>query len=315
MGKGKQKTVQNTVSAPWANAQPTLNRALAGLNNLYDQGTLQPDPFGPMLAPESPYSVQSRQGMAVQAQAGNPITAPTQQAYADIVGGNSYDRLDSVKDSVLRDVMPAVTQQFANAGMLNSSIAGQGVAEAATRALAPIEYDNFNQAEGRRLSAMSMAPQMADLGYHDSRMLGTAGALEDTRRQAELNDEARLYYEREDQDFNELARLSQMAMGFGGMGGSSSGAQTSSEGSGAGGIAGGIMQILPIAMSLFAASDRRLKENIEQVGETDVKVPVYSYNYKGDPTPQIGVMSDEVPQSMVHKHSSGYDIVNYAGLM
>lgn len=309
--KGKQTTTQNTVSEPWSAAQPTLRRALDGLNTLYDSGSLQPDPFGPMLAPESPYSAQARDMMGTQAAAGNPITAPTQAAYGGMVSGTGYSDLGRVKESIMRDVLPSVAQQFSNAGMRNSSIAGQGMAEAATRALAPIEYDNFNRAEGRRLSAMSMAPQMADLGYHDSRMLGTAGALGDARAQAELDDAAQLYYQTEDQDFNELQRLSQMAMGFGGMGGTSSGTQTSGRSMGIGGIIGAGMSLLP----MLGFSDRRLKENIEKVGETDVKVPLYTYNYKGDITPQIGVMADEMPMSMVHRHPSGFDMVDYAGVL
>ncbi len=211
----------------------------------------------------------------------------------------------------MRDVLPSVAQQFSNAGMRNSSIAGQGMAESAARAIAPIEYNNYNQTEGRRLQAMSMAPMVADLGYHDSRMLGAAGAMGDARAQAELDDAANLYYQTEDQDFNELNRLSQMAMGFGGMGGTSSGTQSAGRSMGLGGILGAGMSLLP----MIGFSDRRLKENIKPVGETDVKVPVYTYNYKGDPTPQVGVMSDEVPMSMVRKHPSGYDMVDYSGVV
>ena len=41
-------------------------------------------------------------------------------------------------------------------------------------------------------------------------------------------------------------------------------------------------------------SDERLKENIEPVGELFDGQGVYRYNYKGDPTPQIGLMAQEV---------------------
>lgn len=46
--------------------------------------------------------------------------------------------------------------------------------------------------------------------------------------------------------------------------------------------------------SMFLFSDRRVKENIEEVGELDNGLPVYAYNYKGDPTPQIGLMAQDV---------------------
>ena len=56
MGKGKSRSTQttNTIAEPWSQAQPTLERALSGLNNLYDSGQLQPAPFGSTLGPEKP---------------------------------------------------------------------------------------------------------------------------------------------------------------------------------------------------------------------------------------------------------------------
>jgi len=47
----------------------------------------------------------------------------------------------------------------------------------------------------------------------------------------------------------------------------------------------------PLA-SIF--SDARLKENIKPVGETYDGLTTYTYNYKGDDTPQMGVMAQEV---------------------
>jgi hypothetical protein len=41
-------------------------------------------------------------------------------------------------------------------------------------------------------------------------------------------------------------------------------------------------------------SDRRVKENIKRVGKTDGGLPVYTYNYKGSPLAQMGVMAQEV---------------------
>jgi hypothetical protein len=63
------------------------------------------------------------------------------------------------------------------------------------------------------------------------------------------------------------------------------------------------------------ASDRRLKEGIVRVGELDNELPVYLFRYKGDPTPRIGLMADEVEQvspRAVVTMPSGYKAVNYA---
>lgn len=62
-------------------------------------------------------------------------------------------------------------------------------------------------------------------------------------------------------------------------------------------------------------SDRRLKTDIERVGELPNGIPTYRFRYKGDDTTQIGVMSDDVREVMpdaVIPDESGFDRVNYA---
>ena len=48
------------------------------------------------------------------------------------------------------------------------------------------------------------------------------------------------------------------------------------------------------AMKLLTMSDERLKEDIEPVGELFDGQPVYSYKYKWDETPRIGLMAQNV---------------------
>mgnify|MGYP001605284595 CR=1 FL=1 len=64
---------------------------------------------------------------------------------------------------------------------------------------------------------------------------------------------------------------------------------------------------LSAAASIF--SDERLKENIHEVGELYDGKPVYRYNYKGDPTTQIGLLSQEVekdqPEAVYHINGMG----------
>jgi len=61
------------------------------------------------------------------------------------------------------------------------------------------------------------------------------------------------------------------------------------------------------------ASDARLKENIQKVGKTYDGQHIYRYNYKGDPTTQIGLIAQEVE----HHHpnavgsSNNYRTVDY----
>lgn len=54
---------------------------------------------------------------------------------------------------------------------------------------------------------------------------------------------------------------------------------------------------------MLALSDARAKENIEPVGETYDGTPLYKYTYKGDDTPHIGVLAQQMerkdPDSVV----------------
>lgn len=66
-------------------------------------------------------------------------------------------------------------------------------------------------------------------------------------------------------------------------------------------------------MSLF--SDRRLKENIERIGKTDSGVPVYKFNYIGNPTTHIGYMAQDLLETQpdaVMQGSDGWYRVDYS---
>ena len=80
-------------------------------------------------------------------------------------------------------------------------------------------------------------------------------------------------------------------------------------------IIGGIAQGLGSAAT-GSISDRRLKKNINKIGESPSGLNIYSFEYKdskhGDGVFQ-GVMSDEVPSSAVYSNN-GYDSVNYSML-
>jgi len=81
------------------------------------------------------------------------------------------------------------------------------------------------------------------------------------------------------------------------------------------GMGGKIGAALPWG-PMFAASDERLKENIEKVGKLDGH-SLYRYNYKGHDKEHIGVMAQEVEKKRpdaVHKTAGGVRVVDYGAL-
>lgn len=97
---------------------------------------------------------------------------------------------------------------------------------------------------------------------------------------------------------NPLMGLAGLGLGIGSMG--------TGGGATLGGSAlSGLMGMLPMF------SDRRLKEDIEPIGGLFDGTPLYKYRYKGDATPRVGVMADEVDPSDTIPHPSGYQMVDY----
>lgn len=81
------------------------------------------------------------------------------------------------------------------------------------------------------------------------------------------------------------------------------------------GLFGGLSSLGGAAIMRYAMSDERAKENIREVGELDNGLPVYLFNYKGSPTPQIGLMAQDVEKKKpgaVAEGADGYKRVNYA---
>jgi hypothetical protein len=78
---------------------------------------------------------------------------------------------------------------------------------------------------------------------------------------------------------------------------------------------GGNIVITWNASGIFTISDKRLKENIKQVGEFAGELGVYSYNYLGSETRHVGFMAQEVekvvPDAVIEFNRVGNKAVNY----
>jgi hypothetical protein len=61
---------------------------------------------------------------------------------------------------------------------------------------------------------------------------------------------------------------------------------------------GGTLAAGAMKYGLPLLSDRRAKEDIRRVGETDSGIPIYTYRYKGSDVSHMGVLADEVDDDM-----------------
>ncbi len=311
MGKSN-KTTSKTVAEPWKGAQPFLHDLVADARQAYAGGLFDVAPYpGIRVAPQSGLTQLGQQQIYDIASQGNPFLQPAQGAFSNIVGGgNVYRDFDTLKQEVLSDVIPAVSSRFANAGMLDSTVAADTISRAAAGAIAPIEYGAYENAQNRRLQALGMTPDLARSIYVDPLMAMTAGQGLDAFNQSVLDSAMQAWYEQANRPFQELQRAASLALGFGGTGGTQTTKQPQSTGLQ---VLGGLMQAASLPLAAWLMSDRRVKVDIEPAGQTAEGWPQYTFRYVWDAegTRRVGVMADEVPPEIV-REIGGLKLVDYS---
>lgn len=311
-GSGSSATTQQ--AKPWEPSKGFLKTLIGDATGSYNAGMLDSPTYpGVRVAPQSTMTRMGQQGIYDIASQGNPITGQATSAFGDIVGGNNiYRDLDAVKANALGDIMPAAMSRFSGAGMLDSTLAADAAGRAATQAIAPIEYGAWDAAQNRRVNTLGMAPSLAANQYLDATMMGQGGAGLDQFNQNVLNSNIDAWNQEANRPYDTIAKASQLGLGFGGMGGQQE--SVNSTGSGTMETIGGIMQTVGPIIAMAAMSDRRLKADIERIGETGEGYPKYKFRYLWDQpgTERIGVMAQDVPKELTIDVGGGYLAVDYS---
>lgn len=334
---GKSST---TKVAPYKGAQPGIDAtADAGLA-LFQQGKLAPDNVG--------FGAASRDAQDRLKTLGrdNAITSAAVGGLGDFLGAERFQPtgpievgsvagpeaygaipqnagIDAVRNNVLDTVLPEVASMFGRGGFTNSTVAQQAAADAATSALAPYEYDQFNTNraldisqfntdQNRRLAfdvnerdtALNQAnldradafdrelagaqTQLSGLGLAPSVNSLQYGDVNALLGLGEMRDQNRLA--NQSNDANEIIASANLFSQLGGLGQSQS--QTPSTLQTLGGL-GQLGTSAALAASLLC--DRRLKRDIVPVGEWR-GVALYVFRYLWDDVLRIGPMAQEVPE-------------------
>lgn len=192
----------------------------------------------------------------------------------------------------------------------------------ATRASGLAGIASGDRAAG--LASISTLPGIESSLLAPGRTLAQTGAVQDAARQDALNADMARFDETQAAPWKNLGLYQNSVMPIAGAGGTTTGTetkttpqpsllqqilggvsssigllgQTGAFASGGGGTGGGSTPgyLTPMLTSLFTASDERVKENIAPVGLMHDGQTIYSYNYKGSPRTQIGLMAQEVAQ-------------------
>jgi hypothetical protein len=160
---------------------------------------------------------------------------------------------------------------------------GTGIAQI----LSALAQQNYGMGAGtsQALAGLGTGAQQAGLAGAQAQM--GAGATEQQTQQAGLQAMYNQFMQERGYPFQIAQFLSNIATGTGALSGNTT--------------------------TTTMASDRRLKENVQKVGETNDGQPIYRYNFKGDPRTQIGLMAQEVEKDHPEAvdESRGYKSVDY----
>tara|TARA_R110000823_G_scaffold147334_3_gene277794 strand:- start:4220 stop:5110 length:891 start_codon:yes stop_codon:yes gene_type:complete len=241
----------------------------------------------------------------------NPY-ANMQNQYAGME--NAYEDLTVNKQAADFQMEQGAQQRSNIMGSLRGAAGGSGIAGLA-QSLA-----NQGQLQARQVSA--------DIGQQESRnqMMKARGASAvdiAQRKGAGAADMAQRGGEAMVQSAEMQRQSTLLGIEYGGMQGANAGVQAaygnqmSAYGAGANmigaqmGMTGAI-----IGGAAAGASDRKLKKNINKIGESPSGLNIYSFEFKNSKYGEglfQGVMSDEVPQDVVGTRD-GYDTVDYSKL-
>lgn len=212
---------------------------------------------------------------------GQAIAGLGQQLYGQGLG-SAQATAGMGKDIYGMSAQQAQLQQAAAQGMF-----GQAAQVAALQQGAGNNMFNYGLQGGQGIANLGLANQQAQLAAAQAQM--QAGQIQQQTDQAGKTALYNQFTQQQGFPYQQVQFLGNLAMGTGAL----SGSTTTTTGS-----SGGIF------------SDRRLKENVEKVGETFEGQPIYRYNYKGEKATQIGLMADESDKKAVG-HSQGYKTLDY----
>jgi len=216
---------------------------------------------------------------------------------------------DQLVQNTIDRIMPGINSSFAGSGMSGSGLHAQNLASGVSSGVAGVLDNAWQQGENRALQAAGMVPGINNAAYGAVNFMDTMGRGNQQQNQSEINATVLQDQQAQTADLNAIQDYLALTSGVGGMFGVQSSRTSQSP---------GILSMLGLGMQAapFMFSDRRLKEDIKRVGETDDGLGVYTYRYKGSPVRQMGVMAQEVEKvkpGAVHR-IGGYRAVDYGAL-
>jgi hypothetical protein len=283
-----------------AGLDPMQTSAFQGIQNM--QGSYQPylnsatnyanSAAGPVSSADisgymNPYQQKVIDATMAQMAQNNAIQQQQVQGNATAAGALGGDRMAVAQALTAGQQAMANNQTLANLNTSNYQNAQQMALQDKAR-------------QGQAAYTMgSLGSEQQNLGLSGYSALAGAGAAQQGQQQNVLNANTQNAQQQTMWPYQNTQWLASILGGLGPlMGGTSEGEQKTSQSSGAGSWIGPA-----ISMAAMMFSDRRVKEDVHEIGKTNDGQPIYKFKYKGDPRTQIGLMAQDVEKK--HPESVG----------
>ncbi len=339
-----QQSYQQTQSSnePPAYIKSMLQGGATDLNNLYmSRGGAGGAPEyypGTTVAPFSTQTQGALNAQTARATNGSPLTGAAQNQLTKTMRGDYLDPntnpyfTDALKasfapqtENFMSNVLPGINATFGGAGRTSSGLHQDSVDRAVTSlnrsqsdATAKAGADVYTLERQNIIDGMKFAPTLANQDYFDINQLGVVGSAYDDQAQRNIDADVAKYDYNANKDWNYISQyLARLNSGYPGgtSTGSSMGLIPQQQRDSFSSIFGAGTSLAGLGLGAYTAfSDERLKENIAPIGKADNGTPLYLYNYKGETTPRVGPMAQEVAETnpdAVHMDPSGFLKVDY----
>lgn len=350
---GNTTSTQTVNTGPWEAQQPYLKDVFSEAQRLYGDKTSPAYFPGSTVAGPTAAQTQGYQAAIDRATAGSPLLPAANKTALSTINGSFLDpssnpylaktygaAADQVGRTFQNVTAPTTDAMFSGAGRYGSGARynaqrnnDMGLGVTLDNLGTSIYGGNYQNERGIQAATTANAPTMAAADYIDPTALETAGGQQQQQQQSQLSDQVNRWNYDQNRPWNNLARYQSMVQGNYGQQGTTTSTQPYFSNP-AGNILGGVMGLGSLFGSLatpglgkvsalgnvFGAnglnwSDARLKEDIAPIGKTNDGQTLYSYRYKGDSTPQVGLMAQEVertrPEAVVTDSLTGFKAVNY----
>lgn len=257
MPGGSKQTTTTTNNAPWSGAQPALNTALSGAQNLYNKGTGAQVYSGSTVVPWDKQTVAGQNAITGAANANIGGKGLSGQ-YQGIINSGGYNdaqlgalnntktlanstwsvspELQKIIDQTNADANTNVSLANSAGGRYGSGAGNAAIADAVSKNTNNLLYTDMNNFNTRRDAANANAFNMGQTGVGN---IGTAysglslpgsdlmkvGGMNEDLATRQLNDKLRIFNEQQNKPWENLARLNAIASGAGQLGGTQTTAQ------------------------------------------------------------------------------------------